>query len=120
MLVMCTTTLVTRFVSFTSDSDLPGKGCMHVCIKMMFSIGLHGAVRKNRKLTVEQKGFPNNHDILYTLHAKILGMPFIFKTHVANRTSCRSETLNCLIVNHNVPNIFKCLNLGGSLCIVII
>ena len=50
--------LVTRFVSFTSDSDLPGKGCMHVCIKMMFSIGLHGAVRKNRKLTVEQKGFP--------------------------------------------------------------
>ena len=77
---------------------------------------------------MEQKGFLNNHDILYTLHAKILGMPFIFicMLNTCNRTSYRSETLNCLIVNHKVPNIFKCLNLvhdiivGGSSCIVII
>ena len=40
MLVMCTTTLVAGFVSFY----LPGKGCMRVCMKTMFSIGLHGAV----------------------------------------------------------------------------
>ena len=101
---------------------------MRVCMKTMFSIGLHGAVigkQENRKLTVEQKGFLNNHDILYTLHAKILGMPFIFIC-LCNRTSYRSETLNCLIVNRKVPNIFKCLNLvhdiivGGSSCIVII
>ena len=45
--------------------------------------------------------------------------------NTCNRTNYRSETLNCLIVNRKVPNIFKCLNLvhdiivGGSSCIVI-
>ena len=73
--------------------------------------------KQEKKLTVEQKGFPNNPNILYTLHAEILGMPFIFicmhacKTHALYLSRIKLlDNQICVYLSHVSTQTYGCSN----------